>query len=179
MTKADGKERVLTAANVITIIRLVCALALIFCPTFSSWFYVLYIVGGVSDVLDGVVARQFGTETKLGARLDTIADIAFVLVVLIKIIRAVHIPLWLMIWIACIAAIKCLNIISGFVRYKRFISEHTVMNKICGVLLFAIPLCIGESLWLPVAALIILACGVATFSAVQEGHYIRTGKEVS
>lgn len=166
-------------ANVITGIRIVCALDLIFCQTFSTWFYVLYIVGGISDVLDGMAARHLGKETKFGAQLDTIADIVFIVIVIIKVVRAIYIPMWLIIWIVCIAVIKCINIFSGFVIYKRFVSEHTVMNKICGVLLFAIPLCIGEFPWQPVAMLIILTCGVATFAAVQEGHYIRIGKEIS
>ena len=165
-------------ANIITGFRIVCALALGFCPTFSIWFYVFYLLGGISDVFDGIAARHFGKETKLGAQLDTIADIVFVIIVLIKVVSAVSIPMWLIIWTICIAVIKCINIISGFVIYKRFVSEHTVMNKICGVLLFAIPLCIGIFPWKPVAALMILTCAAATFAAVQEGHYIRTGKEI-
>ncbi len=166
-------------ANIITGIRIVCALALIFCPTFSSRFYAFYILGGISDVLDGIVARRFGKETKLGARLDTTADIIFTVIVLIKTVRTVHIPVWLIIWTMGIAVIKCINIISGFVIFKRFVSEHTVMNKVCGVLLFAIMLCIGKIPSRPVSVLIILTCFAATFAAVQEGHYIRTGKEIS
>lgn len=165
-------------ANIITGFRIACALALIFCPPFSRWFYVLYILGIASDVFDGLTARCLGKETKLGARLDTIADIVFTAIVILKVVLTVSIPAWLIIWIVGIAVIKCINIISGFVIYKRFVAEHTVMNKICGVLLFAIPLCIGRYPWQPVAVLIILTCASATFAAVQEGHYIRIGKEI-
>ena len=165
-------------ANIITGIRIVCALALIFCPTFSTWFYMLYILGGISDVLDGIAARHLGKETKFGARLDTIADIVFTAIVIVKVVRALYIPVWIIIWIVSIAVMKCINIISGFVIYKQFVSEHTAMNKICGVLLFAIPLCIGRFPWQPVAILIILTCAIATIAAIQEGHYIRTGKEI-
>lgn len=165
-------------ANIITCVRIVCALALIWCPMYSAWFYALYIAGGISDVLDGMVARRFGKETKLGAKLDTIADIVFVAVVLTKVLRTISIPMWLTIWIACIAVIKCSNIISGFVVCKRFVSEHTIMNKICGILLFAIPLCIGRLPWQTVAALLVLTCVLATLAAVQEGRYIRAGKEI-
>ena len=165
-------------ANIITCIRIVCALTLAFCPTFSVWFYVLYVTGGISDVLDGMVARHLGKETKLGAKLDTIADIVFTAIVIIKVVLIINIPAWLIIWIVGIAAIKCINIISGFVIYKRFISEHTVMNKICGVLLFAIPLCIGSFSWKTAAVLIVLTCAIATVAAIQEGYYIRIGKEI-
>ena len=172
-------ERILIVANVITGIRIVCALVLIFCPTFSIWFYMFYTFGGISDILDGIVARHSGKETEFGASFDTIADVIFTVIVIIKVMHTVNIPVWIIVWIGCIAVIKCINIISGFAIYKRFVYEHTVMNKICGVLLFAIPLCIGNFPWQHVAVLIILTCATATIAAIQEGHYIRTGKEIS
>lgn len=165
-------------ANSITGIRIVCALALIFCPTFSDGFYALYILGGISDVLDGIVARRLGKETGLGARLDTAADTVFTATVLIKVVRAIHFPAWLLLWTGCIAVIKGVNVISGFVREKRFIPEHTVMNKVCGVLLFAVPLCIGILPWQTAKIPIIFAGVAATVAALQEGQYIRTGKEI-
>ena len=165
-------------ANFITGIRLACAAALLFCPTFSAWFYALYALGGVSDVLDGFAARHWGKETKLGAQLDTIADVVFSVIVLIKVIRAVRLPTWMLVWIIGIALIKCVNVISGFVKYKRFVSEHTVMNKLCGVLLFAVPLCIRNFPRQPAALLILLTCAAATFAAIQEGCCIRSGKEI-
>lgn len=165
-------------ANVITTARIVCALGLLICPTFSAWFYVLYIISGISDVFDGIVARHFGKETKCGAQLDTIADIVFLVIAVTKAVRTIYIPIWVMVWIILIAVMKSINIFIGFVIYKRFLSEHTVMNKICGVLLFGIPLCIGQLPWQPVVVLIILTCGVATFAAIQEGQYIRNGKEI-
>lgn len=143
-------------ANFITGIRIACAVILIFCPTFSRWFFVLYVLGCISDILDGIVARHSGKETQFGASFDTIADIIFTIIVIIKIVHTVNIPVWIIVWTCCIAVIKCISIINGFVIYKRFISEHTVMNKICGVLLFAIPLYIGWFPRQPVAVLIIL-----------------------
>lgn len=172
-------ERGLVVANVITGIRFVCAMNMIFCPTFSKWFYVLYIIGGISDILDGIVARHFGKETKFGARFDTISDTVFILIVIMKVVWAIDIPIWLFIWIVCIAVIKFINVFSGFVIYKQFVFEHTVMNKICGLILFAIPFCIGNFPWKSVEVLIVLACGVTTFTAVQEGYYIHIGKEIS
>lgn len=165
-------------ANVITGIRIVCALSLIFCPTFSTWFYSFYILGGISDVLDGAAARHLGTATKCGAQFDGAADILFFVIAIIKVVRAISVPIWLILWIVCIAVIKCFNIISGFVFFKRFVSEHTAPNKICGVLLFAIPLGIGRLSRQPAAMLIVLTCGIATFAAIQEGYYIRTGKDI-
>ena len=174
----QNRERNCPVINVITGIRIICALFLIFCPTFSARFYVLYIVGGISDVLDGFAARRLGKETAFGARFDTIADAVFTLTVLIKMIRAIGLPIPLILWIVCIAVIKCINVISGFVLYKRFVSEHTVMNRLCGVLLFVIPLCIGSLPWRLTMALFILTCIAASAAALQEGYDIRSGKEI-
>lgn len=162
----------------ITGIRIVSALSLILCPPFSVLFYVLYLIGGVSDVLDGIIARWLGTETKTGAQLDTIADIVFTAVIFIKVLPAIRIPTWVIVWIVCIAVIKAVNLVSGFVIRKRFAAEHTVPNKICGVLLFALPLCIGFLPGKPVTVLTVLTCVAAAFAAVHEWYCIRTGKEI-
>ena len=164
--------------NILTSIRIVCAAALVVCPTFSTWFYAVYLLGGASDVLDGVAARRLKKETEFGAKFDTVADVIFTAVVILKVVLTIDIPLWLLLWIIGIAVIKCFNIVLGFVLHKRFVAEHTVLNKLCGVLLFLIPLCIGWLPRLPVAILILLTCGVATVAAVQEGQVIRAGKEM-
>ena len=70
-------------ANIITGIRIVSSVFLLFCPVFSQVFYVLYITAGVSDMADGAVARKTGTVSEFGSRLDTIADIVFVVVCMI------------------------------------------------------------------------------------------------
>lgn len=165
-------------ANAITGIRIVCALLLSFCVPFSKPFYLIYIIGGISDILDGIVAKHFGTETKFGATFDTVADTLFMGIMLIKVLNTVYVPLWLIIWIIGIAVIKCINIISGFVISKRFVSEHTALNKICGILLFAVPLYIGSFPFKLLTVLIVLTCVAATVAAIQEGYYIHIGKEV-
>ena len=71
-------------ANIITGIRILLSVALLFCPAFSPTFYVMYIAAGFSDMIDGAVARRTGTVSEFGSRLDTIADIVFVAVCLIK-----------------------------------------------------------------------------------------------
>ena len=160
-------------ANVITDIRIACGLSLFFCAPFSKWFYLIYLLGGVSDVLDGYVARRTGAETEFGAKLDTAADVVFFAAVLIAMMKAVRFPLWLTVWIIGIAVIKCVNVISGFVLCKRFVAAHTAANRLCGILFFIIPLCMNSVHWQPVA---VLTCIAATFAAIQEGHYIRSRK---
>ena len=158
-------------ANTITFFRIAAGIALLFCPVFSPAFYVFYIAAGLSDMLDGFVARKTDTVSKLGARLDTMADFVFVVVCLIKVL---HITVWLYVWIGIIALIKVVNIISGLAVQKKLVAVHSVMNKATGVLLFLLPLTI---LAVPLRDSAIVTCAVATFAAIQEGHFIRTERE--
>ena len=123
-------------------------------------------------MIDGTVARKTNTVSKFGERLDSSADMLFVLVCFIKLIPVLDIPLGLYIWISVIVLIRVVNIISGFVIQKRFVILHTVMNKLTGALLFILPLTL-QFVELPYSAVIV--CCFATFAAVQEGHYIRAG----
>ena len=159
-------------ANIITCIRIVCSIALLFCPVFSPAFYALYIVAGLSDMTDGTVARKTGTVSEFGSKLDTAADFILVAVCLIKLIPNLHIPTWLIVWIIVIAVIKAFNLISGYALRKEFIALHTVMNKVTGILLFVLPLTLTV-IDLKYSGAVVGV--VATFAAIQEGHLIRTG----
>ena len=161
-------------ANVITGFRITASLALLFCPVFSIPFFILYLTAGISDMVDGTVARKTNTVSEFGARLDTAADFVFVVVCLIRLLPVVEIPAWLWAWIGVIALIKGINIVSGYAMQKRFMAVHTVMNKVTGALLFALPLTV-RLVELRVTAMIV--CAIATFAAVQEGYLIRTGNE--
>jgi CDP-diacylglycerol--glycerol-3-phosphate 3-phosphatidyltransferase len=158
-------------ANIITGSRILFSIALLFFPTFSPAFYVLYLAAGITDMIDGIVARKTGNESEFGARLDSIADIIFVVVCLIKLIPVISIPTWLYVWIGIIALIRIINIVSGFIMQKRFIMLHTIMNKVTGLLLFVLPLTVH---FVDLKYTAIPVCAVATFAAIQEGHFIRT-----
>ena len=161
-------------ASVITGIRILCSIALLFCPVFSPAFYALYITAGVSDMLDGAVARKAGTVSVFGSKFDTTADFIFVIVCLIKLIPVIHVPTWLIFWIIVIAVIRAINLISGYVLRKEIIVLHTVMNKVTGILLFILPLTL-TLIDLKYSGAVVST--VATFAAIQEGHLIRTGME--
>ena len=160
-------------ANIITCIRIVCSVALLFCPVFSPAFWALYITAGVSDMADGAAARKTGTVSEFGSKFDTAADFILVAVCLIKLIPVNHMPAWLIVWIIVIAVIKAVNLISGYVMRKEIVVLHTVMNTVTGILLFVLPLTV-TAVDLKYSGAVVSA--VATFAAIQEGHLIRTGK---
>lgn len=155
-------------ANVITSCRILCSITLLLFQVFTPWFYILYLISGFTDVVDGIVARKTNTVSEFGSRLDTVADFIFVAACMIKLLAGMDIPIWLWIWIAMIFVMKIINIVSGVIIKKKFVAEHTIMNKINGLILFIIPFtlyCIN----LKYSAIVV--CAVATFAAIQEGYY--------
>ena len=126
-------------ANIITGSRIVLSLPLLLIPLTSALFYAFYLLCGFSDMIDGTVARRTKSASEFGAKLDTVSDFVFMTVALIKFVPHLHIPVWLWIWIGIIAMIKLGNVVWGFVRTKKLISPHTILNKVTGLLLFLLP----------------------------------------
>ena len=160
-------------ANIITGSRIVLSVALLFCPALSPVFFVLYIAAGITDMIDGAVARRTGTVCAFGARLDTVADIVFTTVCLFKLLPVLDVPVWLCIWIAVIAVIKVGNIAVGYLRQKKLISVHSILNKVTGGLLFVFPLTLT---WIHFKYSAAVVCTVATVAAVHEGWLVQTGR---
>ena len=160
-------------ANVMTGCRILFSAIIFLVPVFSPVFYGCYLVAGCTDMIDGTIARKLGTESEFVSKFDTIADIVFIVAAAYKMLPVMEIPKGIWIWIGVIALIKIISIISGFVIAKQFVSVHTVANKITGLLMFLLPLTM-EVVELRYSALVV--CMVATFAAIQEGHFIRIGK---
>ena len=156
-------------ANILTGFRIFGSVLLLFLPIFSLGFYIVYLLCGFTDMIDGIVARMTNSATRFGEKLDTAADIVFVAAALVRFLPHLPIPTWLWIWGGGIAVIKIGNILLGYVFRKEFTAQHTVLNKVTGLLLFLLPLT------LPVVEFrysSIAVCAVATVAAIQEGIYI-------
>ena len=156
-------------ANIITSSRIIFSLPLLFIPLSSAWFYVFYLFCGFTDMIDGTIARKTGTVSEFGTKLDTVADLVFVAAAFVKLLPAIHISKWLWIWGGVIAVIKITNIILGYAFQKQFLSLHTIMNKITGLLLFLLPLTIS---FLELKYTATVVCSIATVAAIQEGVYV-------
>ena len=155
--------------NVISALRIAGSIGLLFCVVFNWPFWVLYALCGISDMVDGWLARKLHAETKAGAILDSVSDIIFVACCAIRLLPVMEIPTWLWIWAGVIVFIKIVNQVSALAVCKRFCFPHTVANKLTGFLLFlTVPTMFWSMAPIPVVA------ALATFAAVQEGHFIRT-----
>lgn len=157
-------------ANVITSIRILCSVALMFCAVLSPWFYAFYITAGVSDMVDGWVARKTNTVSEFGSKLDTVADIIFVVVCLLRLLPVLHLPVWIYVWVGIITCIKVFNIVYSYIVRKQFLADHSILNKVTGALLFLLPLTWSV---IDVKYSAAVVCAVATVAAVKEGVQLR------
>ena len=160
-------------ANIITGSRIIVSFPLLFLPLSSIWFFVLYLFCGLTDMIDGTIARKTEAVSQFGARLDTVADLVFMLVCGVKILPRVCFPVWLWAWIALIALTKAFNIALVFVRTKKLLSIHSVLNKTTGFALFLLPL----TLTFAPTACATAVCVLATVAAMQEVRFIAKGQE--
>ena len=162
-------------ANIITGSRIVFSLPLLFIPLSSALFYILYLFCGLTDMIDGTIARKTETSSKFGARLDTASDFVFMFVCLVRILPLMHIPLWLLVWIIIVALIKIFNITLVFIRKKKLISIHSVLNKTTGFILFFLP---PTLTFVQTTYSVVTVCVLATIAVMQEVYFIAKGQEV-
>ena len=158
-------------ANYIAISRIIMSVLLLIPEAFTIAFYTIYIYCGISDMLDGFLARKSKNESKIGARLDSASDIIFVIVAMIKILPILNLTNGIIIWGVAIVFIKIVNVTCSYIYYKKIVLPHTIANKITGFVLFIAPFIIVNVNSIIFESII---CSIATFAAVQEGHYIRT-----
>ncbi|MFN8057844.1 MAG: CDP-alcohol phosphatidyltransferase family protein [Vicinamibacterales bacterium] len=136
----------LTPANQLTLLRMflipVFALAVVYGYTGSA--LVIFIVAGLTDALDGIIARRSGQKTTLGAWLDPLADkllMATTFVVLTLPLEHLvnRIPLWLTVMVigrdvGIVATVAVVNLAVG---------RRTFMPSVFGKAATAAYVCTG------------------------------------
>lgn len=128
-------------ANAITCLRIVGTACLLFVKPFTLLFYVIYTLSGVSDLLDGLVARVTRTTSELGAKLDSAADLLFYAVMLLRVfpILLERLPMFIWYMVAVIIILRLMSYGVVAVKFKRFSSQHTYLNKLTGGGVFTVP----------------------------------------
>ena len=128
--------------NIISIIRIFFSALLIFTLDNPYIFILLYVIIGLSDVLDGFIARKYGIVSNLGARLDSTADLIFYLI-LTYIFIDLYFPILTVnhkIILLAILLVRLINILLTKIKYDKVVFIHTIANKISGLLLFILPI---------------------------------------
>jgi CDP-diacylglycerol--glycerol-3-phosphate 3-phosphatidyltransferase len=125
----------------LTTIRLLLGPVMVL-AAFHSWNRLLFLpallIGTISDIYDGVIARRLGVATPGLRRYDSITDLIYYLFVLAS--------LWVLCrpqisahWLA-IAAVLCSEIVcmlTSLIRFRKFPATHSYLAKLYGLALFA------------------------------------------
>ena len=156
--------------NMITTIRYIAAVVLIFLPFPSLAFYLVYGICGLSDAIDGFVAKKFRLESKFGTIYDSVGDLLFYTVMGIKIfptLLRLFIPLY---WVFIIVP-TVLHIIAYIIcaiKFHKFASLHTYANKALGLIVFFFPFALINEVYLAYTIYICIGSAIALYSGVEE-----------
>lgn len=141
MSKHTNEKCKCNCANTITFFRIVGTILLLTMKPLSTSFFLLYTITGLTDVLDGWIARKTKTASDFGARLDSIANLLFYTVVMFLMFPSLWNTLQVNIWyaVAAIVIIRLSAYLTAAAKYRRFAALHTKLNKLTGMGVFWIP----------------------------------------
>ena len=128
-------------ADTVTSVRIACSFVLLKLPMSSPEFILIYTLVGLTDVLDGWLARKTGTASDFGAKLDSIADLLFYGVLLLRFLPTLWLALPRAVWyvVSAVLFVRVLAYTTAAVKYHRFASLHTWLNKLTGGAVFLLP----------------------------------------
>ena len=161
------KSKLRHIPNILSLSRIPVSIAMMFLAKINIYaFLVTYAVAGINDVLDGLIARRFHWESKLGAKIDSIGDVVFLLCAVVAVIFGVEeIKLHPSIYVAVgvIALVRGVNALFTRIKFKQWGFIHNLFVKYASVpIFFIIPISIlmkkvPNTLLLAMLVLIVLA----------------------
>jgi len=142
MKSRDEKASVWTLPNRLSFVRILFIPAIIYLIStqkerFLFMSCILFIVAGITDGLDGLIARRMSMKTKLGVYLDPIADKLLISSVLITLTRYDLVPLWVTIVMVSrefvINGLRSFYAVEGVTIYPSFTGKTKTTLQIVGI----------------------------------------------
>jgi len=127
--------------NLLSIIRIPLSLSLFLLVYNELLFVIIYLICGLTDILDGYIARRMYLQSKSGAKLDSLADLFMfgsilgVLIIWNSSAILKFIPLLII-----ITLVRTVNLFLVYYKFKQLAVIHTLGNKLTGLFAFTIPL---------------------------------------
>jgi len=165
----DGRRVLRHVPNALSVLRMlsVPVLLLLAATRRETAFTWLLIAALLTDIADGLVARVFSLQSRLGAQLDSVAD-TLLLLAAVAGLWAFHRELLVEhgALVALGLALWLLEDLAALLRYGRLSSFHTYTSKVAGNVLGAF---IGVLfVFGPVDWLLCLAVGVSVLASLEE-----------
>ena len=89
--------------NLLTLLRAAGAVGLLFLPPVGVAFWTVYLLCGITDMVDGPLARRWQVQSRTGAILDSAVDLLFMAVCAWRLIPLWRLPQWIWLWAAALA----------------------------------------------------------------------------
>lgn len=172
------------ASNILTIPNLLTCLRMALIPVFASllfygyngWALFVFLVAGISDGIDGFVARRFNQESELGTIIDPIADkllmtVAFIVLSLRNVLpetRFLPIPFWVTAAvigrdILIVTVAGAINVMTGFHGFKpSWLGKMSTFVQVVAVTLVLLAAYSSYSFYLPTVYFIVVLLAVAS-----------------
>lgn len=128
--------------NLITSVRFASAILLIWLCAVdphhgTNYFLALFVAAGISDMLDGFVARRFNLCTEFGAKFDSVSDLLLYSAVLLFLyINVNNILKRYSFLLLCAGAIQLLHMLFALYRHGQYPAYHTNFARLFAYLLF-------------------------------------------
>jgi cardiolipin synthase len=175
--RAQSRGLSLSIPNLITLARILLVPVIVWAIASNQMqiAFTLFLVAGLSDLVDGFLAKRFGMATELGAYLDPLADKAMIVSIYIALGIADVIPRWLVILVVSrdimiVAAIVLSWVVDKPVKLKPLtVSKLNTVAQIVLALLVLASLSIGFDAALAVQAVTLL---VALLTLLSIGFYV-------
>ena len=160
--------------NMISISRIVLSPVMFMIAEKKSMLFLLLLIIGFTDVLDGYIARKLNKETMIGAWLDSIADFVFFISFIVYSVwfESEYIT-GLKYYIIAIIVIKLFSVITGFIKYRQPGLLHTIGNKITGIIIY-----LGLCIFVLFRSTVIVEIGlsISILSSLEELFILLFGK---
>ncbi|MBR3993923.1 MAG: CDP-alcohol phosphatidyltransferase family protein, partial [Clostridia bacterium] len=142
--------------NLITMVRIIGSLCLFFVKPMGVAFYIIYTISGLSDAVDGFIARKTNSISELGSKLDSIADLMFYIVMIIRILPELvkKLPYWIWYMVLAVVIMRIASYTIAAIRFHKFSSLHTLLNKAATLLIFFVPYIIKSRVLSPFCTVI-------------------------
>jgi cardiolipin synthase (CMP-forming) len=185
MSESNVSSKILTVPNLLTFLRmaLIPVFAIFLVYHSEAWALFVFVLAGVSDGVDGFLARRFKQESELGTIIDPIADkllmtTAFILLTIPSMLspsRHLPVPFWVTATVIgrdvlIIAVAGAINMMTGFRGFKpSWLGKASTFVQVCGVILILVAAVFPSlnGIYLPTVYAIVVA-----FAVFSGFHYV-------
>ena len=169
--------------NILSFSRIAVSLAMPFLGrNHMPWFLTCFIVAGLTDVFDGIIARKLKCQSKFGEKIDSLGDGVFIISAILTVIFAVEaivIPLYCYVIFAVLMVIRVVNMIFTWKKFRRVGFIHTRSTRWASIpiaVLLPITVILGQVPTIPLAIFLSLTAiaqleETVILHAMQPGEY--------